>query len=411
MTTKTKKYIPALTEKVAKRFPPSKWNKDITTHIVEIRESIGPITTKTAHDLLRVVCGYKASVLELGQLKKALHLNDFPTTGRGYLFSDLVFSIAKANGVTVSLKAVMRAYRLFFGVRVHGDYPIMVANYGNYFVISDEDIKVPEFSQTEEKLEKGAMAVIGLLQRMSDPNKYSGEEMPTHTTDDKEFAPTGFGSDKRFVGGVDSRDKHKKNPPTLSAVLRESGKLDEAEPKEKPPRRSKLRDLLVEAEKEEETEFIGANDKEIEALMKKNRLEQIEEDERKLTEALGLMEETVESVEPPKIISNPRTGGYSINPEHPAFSRIIAMTPKNWKRGSKVAQSLEEFDEENRNREPLIMEAVFKFAEEEKLLDGLMKALSKSSVETDLNLSILYFKNHSMMYPLFVHLRNKGYQM
>ena len=76
-----------------------------------------------------------------------------------------------------------------------------------------------------------------------------------------------------------------------------------------------------------------------------------------------------------------------------------------------MAQSLEEFDEENRNREPLIMEAVFKFAEEEKLLDGLMKALSKSSVETDLNLSILYFKNHSMMYPLFVHLRNKGYQM
>lgn len=447
MNTKTKQYIPALTDKVAKRFPSSKWENDIVPNINSMKQTVGVLLTprsKNAQDLLSVVCGKDASVLELARLRKAFSLDKFPTVGRGYLFSGLVFHLASENGVLVSLKSVMRAYRKFFGVRVHGDYPIMVANYGNHYVIDDADIKLPDFSEEknsldEEKLQKGASAVIGLLQRMSDPNKYSGEEMPTYTTDDKCDAPTGFGSDKRFVGGTDSRDKYKqkKNPPTLSSVLRENGKLDEAEPKEKPPRRSILRDLLVELEeeKEEETEFIGANDKEIEALRQKHLLErvdkdiedgsqknsasskekarirQIEEDERKLTEALGLMEETVESVEPPKIIPNPRTGGYSVNPEHPAFSRIIAMTPKNWKRGSKVAQSLEEFDKENRNKEPLIMEAVFKFAEEEKLLDGLMKALSKSTVDTDLNLSILFFKSHSMMYPLFVHLRAKGYQM
>ena len=336
--TMIKKYIPSLSDKVAARFPPNKWSTEIQKHIQTNKEQMGwEVDLTTSRSLLRVVCGLRPSPLEFGRLKKDLKLSSIPKKGRGYLFSELVLSLATEANVFVSLKAIMRAYRLFFGVRVHGDYPIMVANYGNYYVVADEDLQVPSFEveAPTTRGEQAAMNVIGLLQRMSEPNKYSGEETPTYTTDDKELAPTEFGVDQRFVGGVDSRDKYKqkKTAPTLSSVLRDNGKLDEADPKKKPKRRSKLRDLLVEAEKEEETEFIGANDKD--ALREK----QMEEDERKLTEALGMMNVTEEPVEPPKIVRNPRTGDYSINPEHPVFERMVAITPKHWKTVPKVAQS------------------------------------------------------------------------
>lgn len=163
------KYIPAVTDSVQSRMPINKWRKEVKPQVQEFYEDIS-LSTRQEQMLLLAVSGDKDSIKSIRQLFKGMKLYK-QSKWRGYTFVYLVYSSARKYKHLFSTKEVQKAYKNIFNARCHSDYPVVVANYENFYVVPSEEISPFVVSEVKETDRSHVENVVEMLQGMTKSNR------------------------------------------------------------------------------------------------------------------------------------------------------------------------------------------------------------------------------------------------
>lgn len=177
------KYIPSISPLTESKLPHTKWVAEVLPFLTESEEEIC-FSKKQEQVLLSAVTGDKDNLPQAQSLFKGLGLNK---KYRGYLFSYLTLKASKTLGHLVSIRDIMLAYKAICGNACHPDYPLLVANYGGFYVMPTNASTVYEANITS-LAEDHVQNVTDLLMSVTKSKRKSYDTSNLQTLEELEVA-------------------------------------------------------------------------------------------------------------------------------------------------------------------------------------------------------------------------------
>lgn len=173
------KYIPSITPLTESKMPLVKYTSTVNAFITASQADIC-FSDHQEQIILSAVSGDKENTIRAKKLFLGLGLEK---KFRGYLFSFLCLEASKKHNHLVTLRQIKNTYKEIFGNACHPDYPLLVANYGGYYVCPTGEGQPYEVQVNVETVNR-ANVVADMLLAVSKSNrkptpKYNEEALQT----------------------------------------------------------------------------------------------------------------------------------------------------------------------------------------------------------------------------------------
>ena len=173
------KYIPSITPLTESKMPLVKYTSTVNAFITTSQADIC-FSDHQEQIILSAVSGDKENTIRAKKLFQGLGLEK---KFRGYLFSYLVLEASKKHNHLVTLRQIKNAYKQIFGNACHPDYPLLVANYGGYYVCPTGEGQPYDVQVTVETVNR-ANVVADMLLAVSKSNRKVKANTPTKYSED-----------------------------------------------------------------------------------------------------------------------------------------------------------------------------------------------------------------------------------
>ena len=168
------KYIPSITPLTESKMPLPKYLSTVNAFITETHDEIS-FSEHQEQIILSAVSGDKENIIRAKKLFQGLKLEK---KFRGYLFSYICLEASKSHKHLVTLRQIKNTYKQIFGNACHPDYPLLVANYGGYYVSPTGEGQPFDVDVTVETVNR-ANVVADMLLAVSKTNRQVRKNTPT----------------------------------------------------------------------------------------------------------------------------------------------------------------------------------------------------------------------------------------
>ena len=168
------KYIPSITPTTESKMPHTKYISTVNAFITDAHDEIS-FSDHQEQIILSAVSGDKENIIRAKKLFQGLNLEK---KFRGYLFSYICLEASKTHKHLVTLRQIKNAYKQIFGNSCHPDYPLLVANYGGYYVSPTGEGQPYDVQVTVETVNR-ANVVADMLLAVSKSNRKVQKNTPT----------------------------------------------------------------------------------------------------------------------------------------------------------------------------------------------------------------------------------------